>query len=223
MKNYCILFVVVAALFSACTSIDLATYEDDKLYAELETSDPTMVTLTVESRWNSEIEINRDRLSYNRNGLTQPMSPLVLSQTGTAAPPMTVPARARLNRSFAPEQLIRVEGGKLVVPNWVPEELEGSVFRFGYKTAEGEGEMVFPDPQQRQILGSVKVSNDAALPFFKSVGDRRKTLYNMARDQAIDTYGNNIKLVNLRYESTKAFFKETGRLSADVVADRSLP
>jgi hypothetical protein len=104
-----------------------------------------------------------------------------------------------------------------VVPNWVPEKLEGSVFRFAYKTPEGEREMVFPDNQQRQLLGTVTIANDTAFPAFKSVEDRRKNLFNLAQAQAVTSYGSNIRLVNLRYDSVKGFFKESSSLSADVI------
>jgi hypothetical protein len=217
MKKSVVLFTFFAVLFASCASIDLATYEDENLYAELDTNDPTMVTLLVVNQRDREIELLREGLSYTGGGKTLPMSPLVLSQTGTSVPPMIVPPQARLNRSFAPEQLVRVEGGKLTVPEWVPEKLEGSVFRFAYKAPEGEREIVFPDNQQRQLLGTVKVSNDTAFPAFKSVEDRRKNLYNLAYVQAVSSYGNNIKLVNLRYDSVKGFFKESSTLSADVI------
>jgi hypothetical protein len=219
MKNTIILFrfFALAVLLASCASIDLATYEDENLYAELDTNDPTMVTLLVVNHRNQEIELDRQGLSYTGNGKTLPMSPLVLSQTGTSVPPMIIPPRARLNKSFAPEQLIRVESGKLVVPEWVPEKLEGSVFRFAYKAPEGEREIIFPDNQQRQLLGTVKITNDTVFPAFKSVEDRRKKLYNLAYAQAASSYGSNITLVNLQYDSAKGFFKESATLSADVI------
>jgi hypothetical protein len=217
MKKTVFLLSIFAVLFISCNSIDLATYEDENLYAELDTNDPAMVTLLVVNRGDREYELDRDRLSYTRNGQTLQMSPLVLSQTGTATPPLTVPPQARLSRSFAPEQLIRTENGKLVVPEWVPEKLEGSVFRFPYKAPEREREIVFPDNQQRQLLGTVKIANDTAFPVFRSVENRRKNLFNQAQAQAVASYGSNIRLVNLRYDSVKGFFKESSSLSADVI------
>jgi hypothetical protein len=219
MKKYIPLLTLFAALFAACTSIDLATYEDENLYAELETNDPTMVTLRVVNRRNQEIELDRDGMSYVKGGQIMQMSPLILSQAGTSAPPLTVPPQARLSRSFAPEQLIRVEKGKLVVPQWVPENMDGSVFRFAYRTPEDEKKIVFPDNQERQLLGTVKIGNDTVFPFFKSVEKRRKILYDLAYAQAADSYGGNIRLVNLRYDSVKGFFKESSTLNADVIRD----
>jgi hypothetical protein len=87
MKKTVFLLSIFAVLFVSCNSIDLATYEDENLYAELETKDPAMVTLLVANRGDREYELDRERLSYTRNGQTLQMSPLVLSQTGTAAPP----------------------------------------------------------------------------------------------------------------------------------------
>jgi hypothetical protein len=217
MKDYIILFVLLAVIFTACTSIDLATYEDENLYAELDTNDPAMVTLSVVNQRTQEIELDRGRLSYARNGETLQLSPVVLSQIGTSAPPMAIPPQARLERSFAPERLIRTEKGKLIIPDWVPDELDGSVFRFGYKAPDGEKEILFPDTQQRQLLGTVKIANDTVFPFFKSVEARRKNLYNLALAQAAGSYGSNVKLVNLRYDSAKGFFKESASLSADVI------
>jgi hypothetical protein len=221
MKKPIILFtlftVFFVVFFASCSSIDLATYEDENLYAELDTNDPTMVSLLVVNRRNQEIELDRQGLSYTENGETLQISPLVLSQTGTAIPPLIVPPQSRLNRSFAPERLIRTENGKLVIPEWVPEKLEGSVFRFPYTAAEGKKEIVFPDNRQRQILGTVKIANDTVFPFFKSVEDRRKKLYSLAHSQAVSSYGANIKLVNLRYDSAKGFFRESSSLNADVI------
>jgi hypothetical protein len=216
MKNFIFLIAFFGALFAACTSIDLATFEDENIYAELETNNPAMVTLMVVNRQDQEIELDRDRLNYIQGGETMQMSPLVLSQTGTAIPPMIIPPRARLSRSFAPEQLIQVKKGKLVIPKWVPQNIDGSVFRFAYKTPEGQKEMVFPDTRHRQLLGSVKITNDTVFPFFKSVEARRKVLYDMAHAQAVASHGNSIRLVNLQYDSTKGFFKESSSLSADV-------
>jgi hypothetical protein len=217
MKNFIFLLAFFGVLFAACTSIDLATYEDDNIYAELETNDPAMVTLMVINQQDQEIELDRDRVNYIRGGEIMQLSPLVLSQTGTSVPPMIIPPRARLSRSFAPEQFIRVEKGKLVIPKWVPENIDGSVFRFAYKTPEGQREMVFPDTGQRQLLGSVRITNDTVFPVFKSIEKRRKALYDLAHAQAVSSYGNNVRLVNLRYESTKGFFKESAALNADVV------
>jgi hypothetical protein len=76
---------------------------------------------------------------------------------------------------------------------------------------------VFPDNQQRQLLGTVKITNDTVFPFLKSVTNRRKKLYELARAQAVSSYGSNIRLVNLRYDSAKGFFKESAVLSADVI------
>ncbi|MDR0997717.1 MAG: hypothetical protein LBL70_01510 [Treponema sp.] len=217
MKKFIFLLAFFGVLFAACTSIDLATYEDENLYAELETNDPAMVTLLVVNQLNQEIELDRDKLSYAYDGQIQQMSPLVLSQTGTSVPPMVIPPQARLSRSFAPEHLIRVEKGKLVVPQWVPENMDGAVFRFAYKTPEGEKEILFPDTRQRQLLGTVKITNDTVFPFIKSVEARRKVLYDLAHAQAVDSYGSNVRLVNLQYDSAKGFFKESSSLNADVI------
>jgi hypothetical protein len=217
MKKSVVAFTFFAVLFASCTSIDLATYEDENLYAELETNDPAMVTLLVSNQRSQEIELDRQGSSYTVNGESLQLSPLILSQTGTSVPSLVIPSKAQLNRSFAPERLIRTEKGKLILPKWVPEKLEGSLFRFAYKTSEGEKEIVFPDNRQRQLLGTVKISNDTVFPFFKSVKNRRKKLYELAQAQAVSSYGSNIKLVNQRYDSAKGFFKESATLSVDVI------
>jgi hypothetical protein len=212
-----ILFTLLAVLFAACTSIDLATYEDENLYAELDTKDPSMVTLMVVNRRNQEIELDRDGMSYIKGGQIMQMSPLVLSQAGTSVPSLIISPQSQMSRSFAPEQLIRMEKGKLVIPQWVPEKIDGSTFHFAYKTPGGEKKIVFPDNQERQLLGTVKITNDTVFPFFKSVEKRRKVLYDLAYAQAASSYGSNIRLVNLQYDSAKGFFKESSSLNADVI------
>ncbi|GHU15477.1 hypothetical protein FACS1894163_02300 [Spirochaetia bacterium] len=209
-KIYLSLIVLSMVLISACTSIDLAIYEDEKVYAELETNNAQLVTLKVTNQTGTELNILPDQISYSANSKTNALVP-----EGTVKP---VPSRGTESIFFVDPQAVTVpKPDKRKVDKWVPESLKTSEFRFGYRIGETDGVMIFPDPQERVAVGKVNISNDFALPVFTKPEARRTKLYNMALEQAKASFGADIRLANVRYDSTTNFFVDKATLSADVI------
>ena len=209
-KIYLSLIVLSIVLISACTSIDLATYEDEKVHAELETNNAKLVTLKVTNQTGTELNILPDRISYSVNSKTNALVP-----EGTVKP---VASRGTESFFFVDPQAVSLpKPDKRKVAKWVPESLKTSSFSFGYRIGETDGVMIFPDPQERVVAGKVNVSNDFALPVFTKPEARRTKLYNMALEQAQAGFGANIRLANVRYDSAANFFVDKATLSADVI------
>jgi hypothetical protein len=213
---------VLAALFlaAACTTLDMSTYEDDHIYAELETNNPKQITLTVDNRSGAAFTLDHGGAAFLQNGRESPLT--LLDGTGEPLGP-----GARQSWNFASGQALSLEDGKPVIGDWVPEDPSGTEFRFNYRTGGEDRSLVFPDTQNRALVGKVSVSADIALPFLKSVADRRRKLYDQAQAQAVANFGapgKNLRLVNLRYSSSTNAFVEKAALSADVmVVEAALP
>jgi hypothetical protein len=217
MKKVCLLLIGFSLFFiMACTSIDMASYQNEDLYAELETNDPKVVVLRIKNDTDLEIDILPDKISYSINGKESPLSP---DWAAGAQPGTTVPIlpRRNTNRSFVATAAIKSGAGQRDVGKWVPDSLDNVVFVFGYKIGDDEKQMVFPDNQERQLVGRVDVSSDTVFPFSKTVDERRQALYKLGLIQAQNSFGKDTHLVNIRYDSNRGWFKETATLTADVV------
>jgi hypothetical protein len=211
---------LVALLFlgvctSACSTIDMFTYEDGNLYAELEANNPQQVTLTVDNRSGGELILDQERAAYIGGGRRFPLKAL---DRESREAPLRLPPGVRQSLSFAPAEALSQDGGKIA--EWVPEDASGDSFEFSYRAAGEEQALIFPDDRERPILGRVKVSLDIPLPFSSSVTERRRRIYDQALIQAKESFGGErkLRLVNIRYGSTSNGFKEKAVLNADVIA-----
>jgi hypothetical protein len=215
-------FAIAAAVLLSCTTIDMSTYEDGNIYAELETNDPKQVVLMVDNRSSGEVSLDQNSASYTRFNQDARLTAVTETQSGAAVPQLIVPVRTRKSRSFATEQSVTSKNGKLVLNAWVPTEIaDDSSFTFSYRIGEETFPISFPDTQERTIVGKVKVSLDIAMPFFYRIPERRQKIYDRAIAQAKESFGANgkkLQLVNLRYDSKSTIFVENATLSADVIA-----
>jgi hypothetical protein len=203
---------------AACTTIDMFTYEDGNVYAELEANNPQQVTLTVDNRGGGDLLLDRSRAAYTGGGRRSPLTALGGSPED---PPLRLPPGTRQSLSFAPAEAVSQSGGKEKIAGWVPEDASGGRFEFTYRAAGEEHPLVFPDDREQPVLGRVKVSLDIPLPFTSSVMERRQKIYDQAFKQAEGAFGGEgkkLRLVNIRYGSTSNGFKEKAVLSADVIA-----
>jgi hypothetical protein len=209
-----------ALLFlGACSTIDMFTYEDENIYAELETNDPARVTLMVDNRGNREVTLDRERAFYTGGGRRSPLKGIEEAQAELS--PLRISPGARQSRSFAPEESLSFDGGKLKIADWVPEDNAGDRFDFVYSVNGEDYPLVFPGSQDQPLLGKVKVSLDIAMPFRYSVTERRRKIYDLALAQANSAFGEGgkqLRLVNIRYDSMSKGFSEKTFLTADVIA-----
>jgi hypothetical protein len=205
---------------AACSTIDMSTYEDEYIYAELETNNPRQITLTVDNRSGQEFTLETGALCRSTGG-EFPLTPVNETESGNALPRMLLSPGARQSRNFAAERAISLSSGKQTIGDWVPENSSGLEFRFAYRLGAGERSLVFPDPGERVLVGRVQVAVDIPLPFLSSIADRRRKVYQEALAQARVSFGaggKELRLVNLRYDSKTNGFVENAVLSADVIA-----
>jgi hypothetical protein len=214
--------LAAAALsIGACSTIDMSTYEDENIYAELEMNNPRQVTLTLDNRSQGELVLDQTRVYYSYNNQEAPLTPVTETESGADVPPMRVPPAARKSQNFALDQAVALKDGKRDISEWLPQDTSGVGVRFVYLIDEEERPLVFPDPQERALVGKVRVSLDIAVPFLSSVIDRRRKIYDLAFAQAKSSFGaggKQLRLVNLHYDSKTNGFVENAVLTADVIA-----
>ena len=210
---------VLAALLvlGSCTTIDMFTYEDGNIYAELETNDPARVTLTVDNHSAGDLTLVQNRALHTGSGRRSSLTLLDEAQ-GTQ---FQLSRGDKRSLSFAPAEAISLSGGKQKIAAWVPEDASNDRFEFAYSIAGEEHPLVFPDGQERLLLGKVNVSLDIPIPFSSSVMERRRKIYDLAIKQANSAFGGagkKLRLVNIHYDGTSNGFKEKATLTADVIA-----
>jgi hypothetical protein len=202
----------------ACTTIDMFTYEDGNIYAELETNDPTRITLTVDNRSGENLSLLQNRAVYAGAGRLFPLTALGGIQGGSQ---LQLSPGTLQSLSFALAEAVTTSNGKQKITPWLPKDISDDRFEFAYTMAGEEHRLVFPDDQKRPLLGKVNVSLDIPLPFSSSITVRRRKIYDLALQQAKESFGKErqkLRLVNIRYDSTSNIFKEKAVLSADVIA-----
>jgi hypothetical protein len=212
---------ILAALLAlgACTTIDMFTYEDGNVYAELETNDPARVTLTLDNRGAGDLILDQNRAVYAGGGRRTPLA--ALGEGPESPPPLRLSPGEQGSRSFAPAEAVSFSKGKRKIAEWVPGDASGDRFEFAYAMAGSEYPLAFPDGREQPILGKVNVSLDILMPFSSTVTERRRKIYNLAlsqADTALGGTGKKLRLVNLRYGSENKGLREKAALSADVIA-----
>jgi hypothetical protein len=211
---------LLAALLvlGACSTIDMLTYEDGNIYAELETNDPTRITLTVDNRSGEDLSLLQNQAVHRGAGRRSSLTALGEIQEGSR---LQLSPGARQSLSFAPAEAVSMDKGRQKIAPWVPGDASSDRFEFAYALAGEEHPLVFPDDRERPLLGKVNVSLDIPLPFSSSVELRRRKIYDLALQQAKEAFGREgkqLRLVNIRYDSASNGFKEKAVLSADVIA-----
>ncbi|MDR3148309.1 MAG: hypothetical protein LBU00_08050 [Treponema sp.] len=212
-----VLAIAVLVMSTACTTIDMSTYEDSYVYAELETNDPKRVTLTVDNRSGTIFTLEETGALYRYEGRE---SHLVLLNEAEGSR-LSLAPNDRHSWNFVARQALTLSNGTQSVTDWVPANSSTGEFHFAYRLGEEERSLTFPDPGERSLVGRVTISVDIALPFLKPVAERRAQAYEAARVQARDNFGSGgkeLRLVNLRYDSSSNGLVEKVTLRADVVA-----
>jgi hypothetical protein len=217
-----VVFILAAVLFSAaCTTMNMFSYEDENIYAELETNDPKQITLTINNRSGVEITLDQSSAGYTHGNQESPLTPVTATQSGDQVPALHLSPRSQQSRSFALERAVTRNSGKPSISDWLPADNAGDCFAFIYRIGGEDHPLIFPDTHERVILGKVSVTLDIAMPFTSSIIDRRRKIYDKALEQAKASFGldgRQLRLVNLRYSSKSNAFVENAALSADVVA-----
>lgn len=211
---------LVAALLTGCSTIDMSTYEDEYIYAELETNNARQVTLTVDNRSEAAFALEQTGSAYRYNSRESLLVPVTGAGTGDPASQLLLPPGTRRSWNFVAQHAINLSGGKQSIGDWVPEGSSALEFHFPYRLGGEERALAFPNSGERALVGKVQVAVDIPLPFLKSIADRRRKVYDQAVAQARTSFGaggRELTLVNLRYDSKSNGFVENVTLSADVV------
>jgi hypothetical protein len=233
--------LAVLSLTVGCTSIDMSTYEDDYIYAELAMDDPRQITLTIDNQGPDELILDQTKVRYIRYNQESPLTPVTETEHGADVPPLRIAPQTQGSRNFALEPSLSVTNGKRTINKWVPEDTSALGFKFYYRLEgkepageapageEREGEapgreerpLFFPDPHERELVGKVKVTLGIGMPFFYTIPERRQRIYDQAVAQARAAFGaggRELRLVNLHYDSKISGFVENAILTADVIA-----
>jgi hypothetical protein len=223
MKKLMYTGVVLAALLvtAACTSIDMSTYEDEYIYAELEMNDPRQITLTIDNQGQDELILNQTKARYSRYNQESPLTPVTDTDHGSNVPSLRIVPQSRETRNFVLEPSLSLTDDKRIINKWLPEDTSDLGFKFYYQMEGEERPLFFPDPRERELVGKVKITLDIAMPFFYTIPERRRQVYDQAVIQARNAFGadgKELRLVNLHYDSKVSGFVEKAILTADVIA-----
>jgi hypothetical protein len=212
---------VLAVLSVGCTSIDMSTYEDDYIYAELEMNNPRQVTLTIDNQGPGELTLNQTKMRYSRYNQESPLTPVTETDHGANVPVLRVAPQYRGSQNFTLEPALSLANNKRTITKWIPEDTSALGFKFYYQIEGEERPLFFPNPHERELVGKVKVTLSIAMPFFYTIPERRRKIYDQAVVQARNAFGaggRELRLVNLHYDSKTSGFVENAVLTADVIA-----
>lgn len=183
------------------------------------------VEFTIENKTEEGISLITDYLSYNfASGKMVKLLPGETKQLHTAlsSPPIAIPPHSTIKKIFYFVEAS--DAARTALKIIISPELDNASLVFGYRkdgkeivskvtAADNINVTTFsgyvyrdpnmPLPEYKNKLGEVTAKQKTwNLLFTKSVEKRRKDLYDLATKKAIEQYGSNILLANIRYEGT---------------------
>ena len=183
------------------------------------------VEFTIENKTEEGISLITDYLSYNfASGKMVKLLPGETKQLHTAlsSPPIAIPPHSTIKKIFYFVEAS--DAARTALKIIISPELDNASLVFGYRkdgkeivskvtAADNINVTTFsgyvyrdsnmPLPEYTNKLGEVTAKQKTwNLLFTKSVEKRRKDLYDLATEKAIEQYGSNILLANVRYEGT---------------------
>ncbi len=181
------------------------------------------VDFTIENKTGEGISLITDYLSYNfTSGKMVKLLPGETKQLHTAlsSPPIAIPPHSTIQKTFYFVEAS--DGAQIALKFIVTPTLENASLVFGYRKDGKEiVSMVTPAdivnvttysgyvyrdpnrplPEHKNKLGQVTVKQKTwNLLFTKSIEKRRQILFDKATQKAVEQYGNDILLANVRYE-----------------------
>lgn len=183
------------------------------------------VDFTVENKTTVGMSFLTDYLSYNYSSgniiKLRPGDTRVIN-AALSAPPLAIPPRSTIKKTFY--FVTDSDGAYAALKFTISPLLENGYLVFGYNkdgketiatiTAADRTDAATlngyeyydpnsPVPEYGKKLGQVTVQKRVwNVLFLKSVEERRQVLFNLAMQQAIEKYGTDIALANVRYDGT---------------------
>ncbi len=242
------LFVVFITIITSCVTSDIyelkapITFENEDVSATLLIAGSKVINLDIQNKTKDVITLVIDLASFTEpqgnNTRLIPEETKFIDAT-RSQPSVTIPPNGYYSKSFFSADSANYISGKYGgwrINDWLPLDLKGSSFVFGYRVAGKEKYMVFGgDKAEQQIfaqiekLGSVTINKTYwNILFLNSVEKRRNALYDEALAKAKEQYGEDIALTNVRYQGdwdvkslllyfSMLGFVENATISADVV------
>lgn len=183
------------------------------------------VDLTIENKTSAGMSLLTDYLSYNFSSGSiiklRPGDTRVIN-AALSAPPIAIPPRSAIRKTFY--FVTDSDGAHVALKYTISPLLENGYLVFGYNkdgketiatitaadrtdSATLSGYEYYdpnsPVPEYGKKLGQVTEEKRVwNVLFLKSVEERRQVLLDLATQQAIEKYGNDIALANVRYDGT---------------------
>jgi hypothetical protein len=214
--------------------------EDDHLRGQIDIVDDSWVKLSLENKTDAVITLTGDLASFSTSiGESYKLVPegTRFIDSGKSVPSIPIPPRAKFTKEFASGDSFHYStyGGWDQDP-WIPRDLSGTSFVFGYRAGDKDSFLIFPgtapisEKGAPRRVGSVDIDRTFWNPLFvfPTPEQRRQTLIELAQVKAEKEFGSGVLLDNLDFKSTWSGwsllfyfsmfgFVEDATLTADVV------
>jgi hypothetical protein len=248
--------VLIGFFITSCTTVTLKPdsvdlprpamhFQNDNMSTTLNCKNSHWAEILIENKTDKVITLQWDLSSFSPiSGSSQRLIPegTKYSQSQQSVPPVAIAPGTKFVKSFTSADGSYYEsgqyGGWRDLP-WIPKDLNGSKFVFGYRLDNKDDFIIFDGNessknivQPEQPIGTVTYSKTYwNILFLKSVDSRRSELLQLAKEKAKKQYGNDIELANIAYsgswkpESLILYFSmlgfvEKASISADVMVKK---
>jgi hypothetical protein len=250
-KVVCVFSITMVLLLSSCVTMkpgeqDLPrpemTSQNEVISGKLNCKNSYWAEIAIENKSDKVVTLLWDVSSFSPiNGNSQRFVPEGTKYVDAkqSIPPVSIAPGSKYVKSFSSSDSFYYQsgeyGGWRDLP-WIPKDLNGSKFVFGYRIGSEEGFLIFDGNESSkkmkappQIIGSVSYEKTFwNVLFLKSVDKRREFLLEQATKEAEKKYGNNIELTNIEYEGnwspasillyfSMLGFVENASITADVI------
>lgn len=206
------LSIIVSILFfTSCTTLSqqsnlLTTFSDENVSATVAVAN-NFIDLTVENKSNSVITLFVDGSTTTmKSGETSKLIPegTRYIEANAVQSPLSIAPRGTLKKSFAPASSIawNEKNATWKISSWVDREKFSLVFPYSIEGNQKHIVIQTSLIEDNNIVGSVEASKTYWHVLWIGSDAYKNELSQMAMEEAISLYGNNIKLVNGSFNGT---------------------
>jgi len=216
-----IAFVIMVLILTSCVTMKPTEdyprpemiSQNDYISGKLNCKDSYWAEITIENKSEKVVTLLWDVSSFTpSNGNSHRLVPegTKYIEAKQSIPPVSIAPGSKFVKSFFSSDSFYYQsgeyGGWTDLP-WIPKDLSGSKFVFGYRIGSEEGFLIFDGNESHskmkappEIIGSVKYETTFwNILFLNPVEKRREVLLREAKKEAVNKYGNNIELTNIEY------------------------
>ncbi len=207
-KIYSISLIIIALfVLSSCATIPdnssyVTSYEDENLSAKIIASN-NFVNLKIENKTNSVVTLLVEGSTTTmNNGETSKLVPegTRFIQSNDIQSPLLIAPKSNLNKSFFAASAVNWDNSEWEIKSWVNPNSFSLIFPYTIDESKNYIMVQTSLLETEEVIGSIEVSKNYWHILFTSNDDYKEELYQMALKEAINKYGDNIKLVNGTYE-----------------------